>query len=50
MVQRFERLAGETTGKIKVLAGTLTFRVGAAGGVREAAWIKEPRSLLLHFL
>ena len=41
-------MAGETR-KIKVLAGTFIIHVGAAGGIREAAWIKEPRSLLLHF-
>ena len=32
------------TERRKVLAETLTFHVGAVGGVREAAWIKEHRT------
>lgn len=34
-------MAGETTGKIKVLAGTFIIHVGAVGGIREAIGLKS---------
>ena len=34
-------MASETTGKIKVLAGTLTFHVGAVGGVVKPLGLKS---------
>ena len=38
------------TERRKVLAEPLTFHVGAVGGVREAAWIKEPRACCSIFI